>query len=320
MAIIGTDVTEAIRILDQGTLVAVPTETVYGLAGNALDADVVSTIFETKKRPFFDPLIVHIPNYQYLDRIVTRIPRSAAQLAERWWPGPLTLVLPRQKIIPDLVTNGLETVAVRIPNHPMTLELLKKLDYPLACPSANPFGYVSPTTALHVDQQLGSEIPYILDGGACQVGIESTIVGFEQEQPIVYRPGGIPIEDIEQMVGKVGLKASAAIPESPGMLDSHYAPVKALVIGSIKELLRTSSPEKIGILSYKDYYPEIPENRQLQLSRDGDLKQAAQNLFASLRILDAMDINYIFTEPVPNHGLGIAINDRLNRAATKSKP
>ncbi|GJM30087.1 MAG: threonylcarbamoyl-AMP synthase [Cyclobacteriaceae bacterium] len=319
MALVGTDITEAVKYLDKGSLVAVPTETVYGLAGNALDTAVVAKIFEVKGRPAFDPLIVHIPDYQFMGRVAHEVPEAAAELARRLWPGPLTLVLPRRKIIPDLVTSGLDTVAIRVPNHPITLELLQLLDYPLACPSANPFGYVSPTRASHVQQQLGDQIPYILDGGPCEVGIESTIVGFDQGKGVIYRPGGITVENIEKIIGKVIIKTSVSNPVTPGMLENHYSPGKTLILGSIKNLLGHYGDEKIAILTYRDIYPEVPEDHQIQLSPAGDLKQAAQNLFASLRKLDAMDISYIFAEPVPNHGLGIAINDRLTRAATKLK-
>lgn len=318
MAVIGTDISKAVDILNRGNVVGVPTETVYGLAGNALNASAVAKIFEVKKRPSFDPLIVHVPDFNNLESIVREIPQTALALAQEFWPGPLTLVLPRKEIIPDLVTSGLDTVAVRVPNHPLALELLNRLDFPLACPSANPFGYVSPTTTEHVNQQLGKDIPYILDGGPCSIGIESTIVGFDGEQPVIYRPGGIAIDRIEEIVGEVIIQTKAAKPVTPGMLDSHYAPGKTLLLGNISDFLQTMGAPKAGILSFKDTFPDIPENRQIRLSSNGDLSQAAKNLFASLRKLDAMDISYIFAEPVPNHGLGIAINDRLSRASTKS--
>jgi len=317
MAIIGSDISEAARLLQKGELVAVPTETVYGLAGNAFDGEVVARIFATKGRPSFDPLIVHLPGPEVLEQVVSSVPDKARKLAEQLWPGPLTLVLPRKTMVPDLVTSGLETVAVRVPNHPLTLDLLARLEFPLACPSANPFGYISPTSASHVEQQLGSKIPYILDGGPCSIGIESTIVGFEQERPVIYRPGGIPVEQIEEIIGSVGFRTTTAKPITPGMMDSHYAPGKTLFLGNIRDLINSVGPEKAGILSFRDSFKDVPENRQIQLSKKGDLVEAAQNLFASLRKLDAMDINYIFTELVPNQGLGIAINDRLNRASTK---
>ena len=316
MATIGTDLAEATLQLNQGNLVAIPTETVYGLAGNALDTLTIANIFEVKNRPSFDPLIVHLASIDYLDHVVGDIPATAARLAECFWPGPLTLVLPKSAVIPDLATSGLPTVAVRVPNHPMTLELLRRLDFPLVSPSANPFGYISPTNAQHVQAQLGELIPYILDGGDCSVGIESTIIGFENETPVLYRPGGLSLEKVQQVTGKIVTRSSTARTLAPGMLKTHYAPNKKMFIGSIQELLNKYDTNSAGVLSFKDTFSGISSERQLQLSLTGDLREAAQNLFASLRKLDSMDIKYIFAEQVPAHGLGIAINDRLKRAAS----
>jgi L-threonylcarbamoyladenylate synthase len=288
---------------------------VYGLGANAYDTTAVARIFEVKRRPHFDPLIVHLASTTQLNNVVEDIPPSAKILAEHFWPGPLTLVLPRKAQVPDLVTSGLTTVAVRVPNHPLALGLLKKLDFPLACPSANPFGYVSPTTAQHVADQLGQDIDYILDGGSCRIGIESTIVGFENGSPIIYRPGGITKEDLEGIVGMVKTKTSKSLPVAPGMLKHHYAPHKNIIIGNIRDLLEHHGPEQVGILSFNSQFEQVSDHRQIQLSPDGSLIEAAQNLFASLRKLDAMNIKYIFTELVPEHGLGVAINNRLRRAA-----
>ncbi len=316
MALIGTDINRACLELNQGNLVGIPTETVYGLAGNALDAKVVAKIFSVKKRPAFDPLIIHIPSFQYLDTVVSKVPEQAKLLANSFWPGPLTLVLPSKDIVPDLTNSGLSTVAVRVPNHPLALALLDRLDYPLASPSANPFGYISPTTAQHVEQQLGGDIPYILDGGACTIGIESTIIGFEGEHPVIYRPGGVSIEALQELIGKTGFKPHASKVVAPGMLNNHYSPRKNLLLGNIPELIAAYGPEKAGVLSFKDHYQKIDESVQFQLSEKGDLTEAAQNLFGCLRKLDAMSITHIFAELVPNHGLGLAINDRLQRAAS----
>ena len=257
MAIIGTNVTKACRELVAGNLVGIPTETVYGLAGNAFDPSVVAKIFEVKKRPSFDPLIVHIPSQSYLEHIVSGIPEQADMLARHFWPGPLTLVMSKQKLVPDLLTSGLPTVAVRVPNHDLTLELLERLDFPLASPSANPFGYVSPTTPQHVISQLGNDIPYILDGGACTVGIESTIVGFEPNGPVIYRPGGISKEEIEQVIGKVSDKTNTAATLAPGMLKSHYSPSKTLLLGSIPDLVKRYGSEEIGVLSFQNCFDNI---------------------------------------------------------------
>jgi L-threonylcarbamoyladenylate synthase len=229
LAITGTELNVAKEFLIKGELVAIPTETVYGLAGNALNEKAVLSIFEVKNRPAFDPLIIHTDSIDKVKEYVSVFPEKAQRLAEQFWPGPLTLLLPKKQIIPDLVTSGLDTVAVRIPKHPQLLELLAELSFPLAAPSANPFGYISPTNAEHVNQQLGDKIPYILDGGECEVGIESTIIGFEADDTVVYRLGGLAVEDIEKLVGPVMLMPhSTSDPKAPGMLKSHYAPRKPL--------------------------------------------------------------------------------------------
>ena len=316
MAEIGIDIVQAKGLLDDGQLVAIPTETVYGLAGNALDPLVVTRIFEVKKRPFFDPLIVHIEDLAQLKHLTKEMPAPARLLAEKFWPGPLTLVLSKTESVPDIVTSGLDTVAVRMPHHQLTLSLLKSLSYPLAAPSANPFGYISPTTAEHVQKQLGSEIPYILDGGPCEIGIESTIVGFWEGDAHILRQGGIVVDQIEALIGPVKLAVQSADPLAPGMLESHYAPNKKVLLGQIEELLHQHGEQSIGILSYNRYFEQVPADCQIMLSAQSDLKEAAKNLFAALRKLDAMAITHILVEPVPDHGLGQAINDRLRRAAS----
>ncbi|MCF2444205.1 threonylcarbamoyl-AMP synthase [Dyadobacter sp. CY345] len=315
MAIIGKDIDLAKEFLQNNQLVAIPTETVYGLAGNALDEKAVLSIFETKNRPSFDPLIVHTDSLDKLRRYVTEIPEEAQQLAEKFWPGPLTLLLPKKDIIPDLVTSGLDTVAVRIPNHSLTLRLLATLDFPLAAPSANPFGYISPTTAQHVNQQLGEKISYILDGGECGIGIESTIIGFVDQVPTVYRMGGLAIEDIENVIGKVVLMShSSSNPKAPGMLKSHYAPRKPFFLKDRNEMSEMSDDTSAYLL-FDRFIEEIDKKNQRLLSPSGDLKEAARNLFAFLRELDAQPVDHIFAEFVPDRNLGKAINDRLKRAA-----
>ena len=316
MAMIGNDVKYAQQLLEQGKLVAIPTETVYGLAANALNEDAVLSIFEVKNRPQFDPLIIHTDSIEKLQHFVTSFPEKALKLATAFMPGPLTLLLPKNNIIPDLVTSGLESVAVRIPKHPLALELLATLDFPLAAPSANPFGYISPTTAAHVQAQLGDKIAYILDGGECSVGIESTIVGFDDEQPVVYRLGGIAVEEIENIVGVVKTMAhSTSNPQAPGMLKSHYAPRKPLTINNLEELLKNYDSQKIGVLSFDKTIPEVPVANQRILSPTRNFSEAAKNLFAYLRQLDALDVAVIYAELLPNQNLGRAINDRLRRAA-----
>ena len=316
MAEIGKDILKAAAFLKQGKLVAIPTETVYGLAGNALDSDAVTKIFVVKNRPYFDPLIVHVRDSNAVKGYAEMIPEKAFELMNRFWPGPLTVLLPRKNVVPDLVTAGLDRVGLRCPDHSLTLELLRSLPFPLAAPSANPFGYVSPTTPGHVNDQLGDKIQYILDGGLCKVGIESTIVGFDGGAPIIYRLGGVSNEDIESVTGAVRVNAnSVSNPQAPGQLQSHYAPRKPVFIGDIPKLLEEHGSKSIGVLSFKKLNLTSPVKKELILSPSGNLNEAAQKLFFSLRELDSIDIDVILTELVPDIGLGLAINDRLRRAA-----
>jgi L-threonylcarbamoyladenylate synthase len=316
---IGTDLEKARKILAEGDLVSIPTETVYGLAGNAFDQEAVLKIFKVKNRPTFDPLIVHTYSFEKIFDFVEEVPERAQVLIKKFWPGPLTLLLKKTDKISDLVTSGSELVAIRVPNHPLTLELLKGLDFPLAAPSANPFGYVSPTSAVHVNDQLGKKIRYILDGGSSNIGIESTIVGFENDETWIYRLGGISLEDIEKEVGKVNVRQSSSKPSAPGMLTSHYAPLKKVVLGWNDRLLNEYQLNEIGALNFKTINSKLPAHNQLVLSEKGSMNEAAKNLFSCLRQLDKLDIRIIVAERVPDKGLGRAINDRLNRAsASKS--
>ncbi len=317
MAIIGKDIEQAISVLKAGDVVGLPTETVYGLAGNAYNTDAITKIFTVKNRPTFDPLIVHTSSFERVHEFVKEIPEQAQLLAKHFMPGPLTLLLPKKEVISDLVTSGLETVAVRIPNHPLALELLQNLDFPLAAPSANPFGYISPTSAQHVDNQLGGKIQYILDGGECRVGIESSIIGFFDNEIVVFRKGGLAIEELEAIVGNVRIEEhSSSNPKAPGMLKSHYAPrTQLLVIGDL--LFVESNTKRIGYLGFDKFNSIIPLENQLLLSPSGDLSEAAKNLFAYMRLLDARGFDKIYTELLPEKGLGRAINDRIKRAATQ---
>lgn len=222
---IGTDVDQAVALLEAEEVVAIPTETVYGLAGNAFSVKAVSGIFEAKNRPSFDPLIVHVADKNSIKEVVQNIPKELDTLSRHFMPGPLTLLLPKNEKISDLVTAGSPLVAIRIPQHPLAKALLQRLSFPLCAPSANPFGYISPTHAEHVEAQLGEKIPYILDGGACEVGVESTIVGMEEGKVTIFRKGGIPVEALEALIGPVQVKThSSSNPKAPGMLKSHYAP------------------------------------------------------------------------------------------------
>lgn len=315
MAEIGKDIKKAKQLLESEELVAIPTETVYGLAGNALNPKSVLKIFKVKERPEFDPLIIHVPSLFAAEKYVDHLPDIAVKLAQKFWPGPLTILLKKKHIIPDLVTSGLDTVGLRCPDHTLTRELLEALDFPLAAPSANPFGYVSPTTPQHVQDQLGEKIQYILDGGPARVGIESTIIGFENKTPVVYRMGGLSIETLERELGEIKVQLhSSSNPKAPGQLKSHYAPSKRLIVGNIEELLQKYPAHCSSILSFqKDYHSP----HQIILSRSGSLDEAAQNLFASLRSLDKIPADIILAELLPEEGLGRAINDRLRRASVK---
>lgn len=315
---IGKDWKRAASLLEGGAVVAIPTETVYGLAGNALDDRAVSKIFAVKNRPSFDPLIIHTSDFDRVGEWVDEIPLAAEKLARSFMPGPLTLLLPKRPIVPDMVTAGSPRVAVRIPRHSLTQKLLRALAFPVAAPSANPFGYISPTTAEHVARQLGGKIPYILDGGACTVGLESTIVGFEQDETVVYRKGGLTVEAIEEVIGPVRVRPhSSSNPQAPGMLKSHYAPSAPLRLGVLDELLPQYQGKKIGVISFQRIIPDAPRENQVILSPTGDLQEAARTLFSGMRRLDERKLDAILAELVPEKGLGRAINDRLRRAAAR---
>ncbi|MBX2978522.1 MAG: threonylcarbamoyl-AMP synthase [Flavobacteriales bacterium] len=312
MATIGSALTHAAQLLRNGHIVAIPTETVYGLAANAFNEAAVLQVFAAKQRPSFDPLIVHIGQRADIHRVVKELPPGAEALMDAFWPGPLTLVLPKQALVPDLVTSGLDTVAVRMPAHPLALELLRQLEFPLAAPSANPFGYVSPTTAQHVADQLGDRVPYILNGGPCTVGVESTILGWDVGRWHLYRPGGIALEAIESVIGRVEPAVKQVLPVAPGMLESHYAPRKPVHVGNVPALLRRFAGQAVGVIAFRS---DHPAHRCEVLSENGDLAEAARHLFAVLRDMDSSDCTVIVAEEFPQEGLGRAINDRLRRAA-----
>ena len=313
---ITSDINLAIESLKKGNVIAIPTETVYGLAGNAFAESSVNKIFKIKNRPSFNPLIVHIPNPKYINKIAQNIPKIAQKLSKHFWPGPLTLVLEKQKHISDIVTAGKPTVAVRVPNHKLTLDLLSKLPFPLVAPSANPFGFTSPTSADHVIEYFADKIDLILDGGVSLKGIESTIIGFENDNAVLYRHGSIPIEEIEKITGKVEIKNKNNLsPEAPGMLKRHYAPKTKIVFSNdfIKSI-KSYPNKKIGILCLKRI-EKIPKSvHQEVLSSDGNLNEAAKNLYAALHKLDRLNLDLILTSNMPEYELGRSINDRLRRA------
>lgn len=316
---ISKDIDKAIQILNLDGLVAIPTETVYGLAGNIYSATAVKRIFDLKQRPSYNPLIVHIGSIEQLHDLVQDIPEKAKILADKFWPGPLTMVLKKKEIVPDTVTAGKDTVAVRIPNHPVTLELLQLLDFPLAAPSANLFGLISPTQAEHVADYFKDDLPMILDGGNCQNGIESTIIGFENNEAVLYRLGSLSVEDIEDAIGSIKIKnKKEESPDAPGMLSKHYAPkTPTFLEEDVATLIKKNKEKKIGLLLFdKPLETEIVYHQEI-VSKNRDLKEAASNLYAALHRLDKMNLDIIIAQKFPDYGLGKSINDRLTRAAKK---
>ncbi|MBU2582197.1 MAG: threonylcarbamoyl-AMP synthase [Alphaproteobacteria bacterium] len=308
-------VAEAARIIETGGLVAMPTETVYGLAADAANGLAVARIFEAKGRPRFNPLIVHVTGLDAA-RGLGCFTDEAERLAQAFWPGPMTLVVPRRSGVPisDLVTAGLSTLAIRVPAHPVAKALLAECGRPLAAPSANRSGHVSPTTAAHVAADLSGRVEMILDGGPCQVGIESTVIDVSGDTALLLRPGGISADAVANALGLPRLASadSAAFdphaPKSPGQLASHYAPKAAI-------RLNVTAPEPgEAVLAFG---PDVPATGGpvVNLSETGDLREAAANLFAALRTLDRSGCNSIAVLPIPGEGLGEAINDRLLRAA-----
>ncbi len=299
----------AAALLRQGELVAFPTETVYGLGGDATSEAAVAAIFAAKERPQFNPLIVHVPDLAAAEKLGAFDGR-ARTLAQKFWPGPLTLVLKRAPDCPValLACAGLDTLALRVPAHPLALKLLRATGLPLAAPSANRSGHVSPTTAAHVMDELGGRIAALLDGGPCPIGIESTILDLSGEKPVLLRPGGAALEDLEKILGPIARAEPGAQPHAPGMLERHYAPSLPLRLNSSSvaktEALIAFGPNKLPGAA-----------RCISLSPTGDLQEAAAKLFAALRALDDPQFSAIAVMPIPERGLGLAINDRLARAA-----
>ncbi|WP_437201320.1 L-threonylcarbamoyladenylate synthase [Planctomicrobium sp. SH664] len=318
-ALLTTDIEFAAEQLRTGKLVAFATETVYGLGGNALDPQAVAGIFAAKQRPYFDPLIVHLADADQIDQVVADVSAQAQLLIDHFWPGPLTLVLPKQPIVSDLVTAGLPTVAVRVPSHPQARDLIRRAGIPVAAPSANPFGGISPTTAQHVLQQLGDRIDVVVEGGSCSIGLESTILQLRDGlPPLLLRAGGLTSEAIEAVVGTIERVSSNAHSDNrpqiaPGMLARHYAPEKPLVITSDWEAAPHGS--SVGILTLCELPPHQRYGHVEVLSASGSLIEAAANFFSALRRLEAAPVQTIVAQPFPDIELGRALNDRLRRAA-----
>ena len=309
------NILKAAVIIREGGLVAFPTETVYGLGACAFSEAAVVRIFEAKKRPRFDPLIVHIAERGELKRLCTNIPLKAEKLIEAFWPGPLTLVLPKKEEVPDIVTAGLDTVAVRMPSHPVALQLIRASGCPIAAPSANRFGHVSPTRPEDVIADLGNTVDLILDDGPTPVGVESTVLLVSTEEIYLLRPGGINVEEIERVVGDIITKISVKKVLSPGLTKKHYSPRTPLYIfeGKVEELILFEKND-YALLS-----PTPIPNTSISvfpLSESGDIKDIAANLFHQLRKLERLNFQAIIALPVKPHGLGRAVMDRLFRAST----
>ncbi len=302
--------------IKKGELAAFPTETVYGLGANGLDPEAVAKIFEAKKRPSFNPLILHVSSLHQLE-IIAEIPSELInQLIRKFWPGPLTLVLPKKNIVPDIVTSGHPTVAVRMPNNEIALKLIELAEVPIAAPSANKFTRLSPTTAEHVANQLGSKVSIILDGGKCSVGVESTIIAFIEDEFVLLRPGGLPVNQIENVVGKIKIKSGSDNPIAPGMLPFHYAPkVKIKFLNDVNQsdLLN----KKVGGLFFSENKSSLKFDVVKILSAKRDYIEAASNLFSMLHEFELEDLDLILVERVPEEYLGIAIMDRLTKAVNK---
>jgi L-threonylcarbamoyladenylate synthase len=329
------DIQRAAELIRAGKVVAFPTETVYGLGADALNPQAVARIFEIKARPRFDPLIVHIASRSQALDLAAEFGPIASRLAEIFWPGPLTLVLQRRPIVPDIVTSGLDTVAIRMPDHPIALKLLREAATPIAAPSANRFGRLSPTTAAHVQSELGSEPDMILDGGPCTTGVESTILSLV-DHPTLLRPGGVPIELLEAVTGPVRLATTAQKrPAAPGQLPHHYAPRTPLFLhdgdfwkhpdatpptpaAASADPAESTPRHTRGLLLLRPPTEPTGYGHVEVLSSAGELREAATNLFAAMHRLDAAGLTAIDAQRVQNRGLGMAINDRLMRAAAGS--
>ncbi len=309
-------IAKAAQIIRNGGLVAFPTETVYGLGANALNPIAVAKIFELKERPSFDPLIVHIASVDDLNTLTKNADRNVIRLAEKFWPGPLTIVLPKSKLVPDIVTSGLDTVGIRMPDNEIALKLIRAANCPIAAPSANKFGNLSPVSAEHVKKQLPN-VDYILDGGNTSVGIESTIVSIERNVCTLLRPGVITIADIENALPNTFV-FNAEKPHkliAPGLLKSHYSPVKPLYIIDKQAIYL---PESSGIIIHGKKDQIFNAQKYIYTSQSFNHLEIAANLFSALHAMeDDENIKQIFIEPVPEVGLGLAIMDRIKKAAYK---
>lgn len=314
------NITLAAQALQRGELVAFPTETVYGLGADATNDSAVQKIFEVKNRPTLNPLIVHVASFSEIETVANIAGIDALEKLKRFWPGPLSVVLPKAAQISSLACAGLDSVAVRIPDHPVALRLIQEAGTPLAAPSANRSSYVSPTTAQHVEDGLGSRIAMVLDGGSCKIGLESTIVSLIGERPLLLRPGAVTFEELKRVLPSIEVSRSPLNPEqplSPGLLREHYAPATPI---ALKEKTDPANyPKRVGLIAFKssDSRREYDYSAVTVLSREGDLSEIAAKLFAAIREQDALGLDLIVVDSCSEAGLGRAIMDRLLRATAK---
>jgi L-threonylcarbamoyladenylate synthase len=307
-------VVRAAHIIKAGGLVAFPTETVYGLGADAFNQDAVARIFSVKKRPRFDPLIVHIASLEQVEQVAAKASDTARRLIEAFWPGPLTIIVEKSRRISELVTAGLPGVGVRMPAGRIARDLIAAAGTPIAAPSANSFGAISPTQAEHVRADLGDQVDCIIDGGACEIGLESTIISCMDSRPALLRPGGAALEDIQRCIGPVDIPHRKEYPHAaPGRFSRHYAPATPVVLVDVVQ--RPPAGTRAGLLSLRKTDYEDDFHLVETLSRKGDLTEAASNFFSALQRLDAAGVDLIMATRVPDTGLGRAINDRLARAA-----
>lgn len=308
------------ELLEQDQVIAIPTETVYGLAGNMWSEQAVNTIYHLKQRPRSNPLIVHVATIAAAQALAKEIPAPLLRLATHFWPGPLTLLVEKSSQVPDSITAGSSKVAIRIPAHPLTRALLEQLSFPLVAPSANPYTRISPTTAEHVRYYFGDAIPLILDGGPCERGLESTIIGMENNQPIVYRAGALELEEIEKWIGPVThFQPQGKETPTPGLAARHYAPITPTQI-CMREEIATQYSSGTAVLVLQQSIPSIPLDHQFVLAASGSLQEAAQNLYRILHQIDQAGFKKIICEELPAAGLGLTMNDKLKRAATLATP
>lgn len=311
-----SNLNDAKSILDKNLNLIIPTETVYGLAGNIFEDETIGNIFKLKNRPATNPLIVHIKSVESLTDVATDIPDKAYELAHKFWPGPLTLVLNKKDIVPSIVTAGKSTVAVRVPRHNTTNSLLNILDYPLAAPSANPYGLVSPTSSAHAYRYFGEKVD-VLEGGKCDYGIESTIIGFEGESPIIHRLGSLSLEQIQNNVNDIEIKNIAdSNPVASGMVSKHYSPVTPLILAvDVKSEIEKNRDKKLGLLMSKTIYNDRAKSTIIVINNKSNQALAAQNLYSDLSHMDSLNLDLIIAEKWDDSGLGKTINDRLSRAS-----